>query len=99
MSFLNVEAIYHRVSKDIELKNISFTQQQFQKIAIAGETGSGKSSLLKIIAGLLQPTSGKVLFEGKRVIGPDEKLIPGHPGICYLSQHFELPNYLTVEQV
>jgi len=99
MSFLNVEAICRRVSKDIELKNIHFIQQQFQKIAIAGETGSGKSSLLKIVAGLLQPTSGKVLFEDKRVIGPDEKLIPGHPGICYLSQHFELPNYLTVEQV
>ena len=99
MSFLNVKAIFRRVSKDIELENINFKQQQFQKITIAGETGSGKSSLLKIIAGLLQPDSGKVEFEGKRVIGPDEKLIPGHPGICYLSQHFELPNYLTVEQV
>jgi ABC-type sulfate/molybdate transport systems ATPase subunit len=32
------------------------------------------------------------------VKGPAEKLVPGHPGIAYLSQHFELPRFLRVEQ-
>lgn len=81
------------------LTGIHFIQQRFQKIAIAGETGSGKSTLLKIIAGLEQADSGQVLFEGKKVIGPLEKLIPGHPGIAYLSQHFELRSNYRVEEL
>lgn len=81
------------------LKDISFAQENFKKIAIAGETGSGKSSLLKIIAALIQPDAGEVLFENKRLLGPDEKLIPGHPAIAYLSQHFELRNFYRVEEL
>lgn len=79
------------------LKDVSFMQRKNQKVAIAGETGSGKSSLLKVIAGLLVPDSGEVSFEGARV--QYDRLVPGHPGIAYLSQHFELPKSLRVEQV
>ena len=81
------------------MKDISFTQQEFQKLVLAGETGSGKSTLLQIIAGLVQPTAGEVLFAGQRVKGPQEVLVPGQKGIAYLSQHFELPQFLRVEQV
>jgi ABC-type sugar transport system ATPase subunit len=63
-----------------------------------GETGSGKSSLMKIIAGFLKAEAGTVMFEGNRVPGPDEVLIPGQIGIAYLSQHFELRNnYRVIE--
>lgn len=99
MAWLKVSGICKKDEKDFVLKNINFSLHQFRKIAIAGETGSGKSTLLKVIAGLEQPDAGEVLFEGKRVEGPFEKLIPGHSGIAYLSQHFELPKFLRVEQV
>ncbi|MDF2192961.1 ABC transporter ATP-binding protein [Paraflavitalea sp. CAU 1676] len=99
MDLLSVSGISKKDERGFELKAISFTQQKFQKIAIAGETGSGKSTLLKIIAGLAEQNAGVVMFEGKKIIGPADKLIPGHPGIVYLSQHFELPNNLRVEQV
>src|SRR5262245_42297680 len=99
MTLLNVLGISKKDERGFELKNISFTQEKFSKIAIAGETGSGKSTLLKIIAGLIQPDSGTALFEGKKILGPNDKLVPGHPGIAYLSQHFELPINLRVEQV
>lgn len=99
MSLLKVSGVRLQEEGDFVLKNISFTQQAFQKIAISGETGSGKSSLLKIIAGYIQPSAGNVFFEGTRVKGPAEKLVPGHPGIAYLSQQFELPKSLRVEQV
>ncbi|MFD2248017.1 ABC transporter ATP-binding protein [Pontibacter ruber] len=99
MSFLEVNDIRVAEEGNEVLKGISFTQQEFQKIAIAGETGSGKSTLLQTIAGLVQPASGEVLFENKRVQGPHEVLVPGHPGIAYLSQQFELPQFLRVEQV
>jgi len=83
---------------EVALENINFTLQKNQRLAIAGETGSGKSTLLKIIAGLVTPAGGSVSFEGKRVSGPLERLIPGQPGIAYLSQHFELwHNYRVAE--
>jgi len=98
MALLEVAGISKREKGNFVLNNIEFNQQPSQKIAIAGETGSGKTSLLKIIAGLLQPDEGTVYFEGKRVLGPLEKLIPGHKDIAYLSQHFELRNNYRVEE-
>lgn len=99
MTLLEVSHISKRAETDFTLETISFSQRKLQKIAIAGETGSGKSTLMKIIAGLIQPDEGHVIFEGKAIEGPQDKLIPGHPGISYLSQHFELPKFLRVEQV
>lgn len=77
---------------------ISFSMQRSERLGIAGETGAGKSSLLKMIAGLLQPAEGNIIFEDKRVEGPEEKLLPGHRHIAYLSQHFELLNHYRVEE-
>lgn len=81
------------------VSGISFTQVKGQKLALAGATGSGKSTLLKVIAGLLQPDAGEVWLEGSRVRGPLETLVPGHPGIAYLSQHFELWNNYRVGEI
>ncbi|HEV2352998.1 MAG TPA: ABC transporter ATP-binding protein, partial [Puia sp.] len=81
------------------LSAISFSQKSGQRLALTGSTGSGKSSLLKLIAGLLQPDEGTILFEGKPVAGPAETLVPGHPGISYLSQHFELRSNYRVGEV
>lgn len=98
MHLLSVSSLYKQQGS-FALKDISFQQLPFQKIAIAGETGSGKSTLLKIIAGLVQPDAGQVLFEGSRVTGPLEQLVPGHPGIAYLSQHYELRNNYRMEEL
>ena len=70
-----------------------------QKIAIAGASGAGKTTLLKIISGNAQPNDGKVLLNGIKVIGPDEQLLPGHPKMGYLSQHYELLNNYKVEDL
>lgn len=46
----------------------------------------------------MQPDEGSVVFEGQRVEGPLETLIPGHPRMGYLSQYFELrPNFYVHE--
>ncbi len=99
MTFLSVSRVTRKFDRHVAVKDVTFEQRRHQKVAVAGETGSGKSTLLKIIAGLVQPSKGQVLFEGSRVQGPEETLVPGHPGIAYLSQHFELPKFLRVGQV
>lgn len=96
MGFLSVSHLSKKIQEATVVDGISFEQARFRKLAIAGETGSGKSSLLKMIAGLLQPDSGSIFFEGEKVMGPDFQLIHGHPGIAYLSQHYELRNNYRV---
>jgi len=96
MNLLTVNNISRREEENDVVRNISFTQQSLEKIAIAGATGSGKTSLLKMIAGLATPTDGVILFNNERIPGPDEKLIPGHPSIAFLSQYFELRNHYRV---
>jgi ABC-type Fe3+/spermidine/putrescine transport system ATPase subunit len=78
---------------------ISFRQRTGQKLALAGASGAGKSTLLQLVAGLAQPATGEVRIAGERVRRPHEALIPGHPGVAYLSQKSELPHSLRVEQV
>ena len=81
------------------LKDVNFSLQQGQRLVVAGATGSGKSTLLKMIAGLVQTDQGEILFDGQRVAGPKETLVPGHPDIAYLSQHFELWNNYRVSDI
>ncbi len=99
MRFLQLSGVSKKVGSDFTLVETHLELEAGKKVAIAGETGSGKSSLLKMIAGLMQPDSGTILFQEEKVMGPDYQLVPGHPGIAYLSQHFELRNNYRVEEL
>lgn len=99
MPLLAVENLSRRGEGSFVVHNVSFTVRKLEKVAVSGETGAGKSTLLKLIAGLLQPDDGLLLYNGEKVLGPHDHLVPGHPGIAYLSQHFELQKSLRVEQV
>ncbi len=99
MSLLTVSGLSKKYLQQDVVKDISFSLERGQKLVIAGATGSGKSTLLKMIAGLIQPDSGNCFFEGTRVSGPLEQLVPGHPSIAFLSQHFELRNNYRMEEL
>ena len=55
------------------LDNVSFSVNRGEFIGIIGHTGSGKSTLMQQLNGLLKPTSGKILLDGKD-IWSDKKL-------------------------
>jgi len=78
------------------VRGINLRIQQGEFVAILGESGSGKSTLLKLIYGLLSPTEGKVLFQGQEILGPEEKLIPGHELMKMIAQNFDLNTYAKV---
>lgn len=99
MDLLTVSGVGFREHNRSVLDGITFAQGQGQRLAVAAESGGGKSTLLQIVAGLVQPSAGEVRLAGARVRPPAETLVPGHPGIAYLSQGSELPKSLRVEQV
>ncbi|ACU05634.1 ABC transporter ATP-binding protein [Pedobacter heparinus] len=78
------------------ISNISFEVKKGNVVAILGESGSGKSTLLKCIYGLLKVDGGEVSFKGKRILGPDEQLIPGHKEMKMVTQDFSLNIYAKV---
>ncbi|HEY5367154.1 MAG TPA: ABC transporter ATP-binding protein [Casimicrobiaceae bacterium] len=52
------------------LSGIDFSLRRGEFLAVVGPSGCGKSTLLSMIAGFSTPTSGEIVFEGKRVTGP-----------------------------
>jgi len=50
------------------LTDINLTIEEGEFVAIVGFTGSGKTTLVNLINGLLKPTSGEVLFKGEPVV-------------------------------
>lgn len=53
------------------LKDVSVQIPDGQFIGLIGHTGSGKSTLIQHLNGLLQPTSGSVFYNGKDISDPD----------------------------
>ena len=99
MHLLAVEEISKEEEGRTLVKDVRFFISANKKIALMGETGSGKSTVMKMMAGLVQASSGNAYFEGQRIKGPDEVLLPGHPAIAYLSQHFELRSNYRVHEL
>ena len=73
------------------LSNINLTIEEGEFVAIVGFTGSGKTTLVNLINGLLAPTSGEVIFKGNPVSGTSHER-----GVIF--QNYSLLPWLTVEQ-
>lgn len=79
------------------LRDISITVPRGQSLAIIGESGCGKTVLLKMIIGLLRPTSGYVAVDGKRIDRLDEKELTSLRSRCgFLFQNAALFDSMTV---
>lgn len=86
----NVSKSFGQGANRIEvLKNINLTVEEGEFIAIVGFTGSGKTTLINLIAGLIEPDGGEILLKGKKITapGPDR-------GVVF--QNYSLLPWLTV---
>jgi NitT/TauT family transport system ATP-binding protein len=73
------------------LDGVDLAIEEGEIVSLLGRSGSGKSSLLRIIAGLLKPTKGRATWQGRPVSGP-------YPGVAMVFQSFALFPWLTVEE-
>lgn len=80
------------------LREIDFTVAPGMLAAILGASGSGKTTILRLIAGFLQPDSGQIRLDGMVLASPARSLRPERRGIGYVAQEGALFPHLTVAQ-
>jgi len=99
----NINLNYNLNGNDIKvLKNINFEIKKNERVAIIGESGSGKTSLLMLMSGLEKPTSGSITFNNVKFseISEKEKTQIRKKKIGLIFQQFYLiPNYTALENV
>lgn len=66
IEFRNVSFTYEGSDKPV-LKNVSFKISADEKIALVGNNGAGKTTIVKLLCGLYQPTGGEILIDGKSI--------------------------------
>lgn len=88
-----------RFAKQVVLNEISFSVPRGQSVAIIGESGCGKTMLLKAIAGLIRPTSGVVFYDGININGlSDRELTRLRRRLGFVFQNAALFDSMTVGQ-
>ena len=84
------------------LKNINFEIKKNERVAIIGESGSGKTSLLMLMSGLESPTNGSIVFDKEDLSKINEKrrteIRRKKIGLIF-QQFFLIPNYTALENV
>lgn len=77
LTFEDVSFSYN-ASTNYILKNVSFSVKQHEKVAIVGASGSGKTTILKLLSGLYQPVKGDIKLNGYKLDYIDD---------CYFSKN------------
>lgn len=72
IEFRNVSFHYPGGSKEI-IKNLSFRIKRGEKIALVGVNGAGKTTCVKLLCGLLKPTSGEICMNGRNTADMTEE--------------------------
>jgi len=81
---------------------VTFDVYNGEAIAVVGESGCGKSSLMKTILGLYKPTRGKVVFDGKNLGDLDTKGMRwyhSHVGYVQQDPYGALPPFMNVQRI
>ena len=92
ISVRSVSKVYDTArGRTVSLDRVSLDIARGEFITLVGPSGCGKSTMLNLIAGLLMPTSGEVLVDGRRVTGPG-------PDRGVIFQQYALFPWLTAQE-
>ena len=72
----NVSKVFEKIEEDEKthaLKNIDLSIDNNEFVSIVGTSGCGKSTMLRLISGLIRPSQGKILLDGKEIEKPSSK--------------------------
>lgn len=92
MPQIRLEGIAKRFGPAVAEDGLSLTVEDGEYMCVLGPTGAGKTTLLRIVCGLTDPDSGRVLFDGEDVTGAEA----ADRGATMLSQSYSLFPQMTV---
>lgn len=93
---LQVKHISFKYKKSTVLDAISFEVKQGAHFSIIGESGSGKSTILKLLYGTYDLNEGEIFWKNQQILGPEHNLIIGPDYMKYVAQEFDLMPYISV---
>lgn len=93
---IHVEHLCKRFQLNWIFKDIQFEFLVPKIYGIAGPNGSGKSTLLQILAGLIPPSKGKVIYKVEGALVPEDEW---YKFISYAAPYAEVYDYLTVTEL
>ena len=96
---IELKHITKRFAKVLANDDVSITIHKGEVVALLGENGAGKSTIMKILYGLYHATSGEILIDGKerKIASPKDAM---SLGISMIQQHFSLvPAHTVTENI
>jgi len=96
MSFLEVKNIVKSFGDTEVLKGISFDMDAHSRLALIGKSGSGKTTMLRLIAGLEIPNSGTITINGEELTSDKNFIKPEKRNMGYVFQNHSLFPHLDV---
>ena len=94
-NLVEVKNIKKNYGKNEAVKGISFNIKKDEILGLLGPNGSGKTTTIGMLLGLLKPTSGEILINGQKLEGNRIEILEQ---INFISPYIELPKKLTVKQ-
>ncbi|MGH1427202.1 MAG: ABC transporter ATP-binding protein [Arenicella sp.] len=91
MSFLTLESLNKNFSGFVAVRDMSLSVERGEFISLLGPSGCGKTTTLQMIAGLLPPTSGKILLDGQDIT----QTAPNKRGLGIVFQSYALFPHMT----
>jgi branched-chain amino acid transport system ATP-binding protein len=92
---LDLDEVTAAYGSTVVLRDISLSVPEGQVVALLGANGAGKTSLLKIVSGLLRPRRGRVLIDGEELstVPSDAR---ARLGVCHITEGRSIFPHLTV---
>lgn len=97
---ITFENVSYSVGDKHILRDVSLTIRAGKVACLLGPSGCGKTTLLKLAAGVIRPTSGRILLDGGEVAGPTRFVPPEKRNVGLMFQDFALfPHMTALENV